>query len=637
MARQAAREAKKLTLPQPTSGKYFLAFRDCVRHAASDGDLIDRAWIIANLAIASPSNAGITLKWFEAAGFVENGNLTDRGKALRNPESKEYRSATLDAIRSVLGTELYDQLLNGKPATASEDIARYFRVGKSAAGKALAGVRELGIASGNEELIGALGRPKRLSSVHSPDEIIKALELFNGGSGGIDGWIGTDTPKQVLERLGRLAAEPLTAVQFSELLAFSHEAPLSDGFFRFYWLSEPPHPVDLRAIPGYRAEWSSHYALYSLTQLQWGLYRFYVDALLFFGSIRTAYRTLRNRSYEDLCSIFAAHMQDPKALSERGAPLQIALIPQDDRYLISEMACKSYAPAFDEGVGLEGAMEEALAEHLKIAGPGLVSIGQLLRGDFVTRHYSNQQFQFQFAADELLDVQVNNREELKQRFGVIAAKFDRARATALENTNRYLSMVGDLDVYVATSMRDRSDFREMARLCDDVFGSDSLASYHVRYFDPTLSAAANHEDKGIIECLMVKTAKILIYTAGERDSWGKDAEAAMALSLGKPVIFYCNEKERERFYREVHPLSRLVDFATGVVVGAMITSERLDIPEIISRIFENRMVYRLEQKRDGYLVLTEEVTNSVVRLQTSDEMLRETFWNHYQDVEPRLA
>ena len=50
---------------------------------------------------------------------------------------------------------------------------------------------------------------------------------------------------------------------------------------------------------------------------------------------------------------------------------------------------------------------------------------------------------------------------------------------------------------------------------------------------------------------MVKSAKVLIYCAGERDSFGKDAEAAMALSLGKPVIFYCDEAERQRFFAEV--------------------------------------------------------------------------------------
>lgn len=65
---------------------------------------------------------------------------------------------------------------------------------------------------------------------------------------------------------------------------------------------------------------------------------------------------------------------------------------------------------------------------------------------------------------------------------------------------------------------------------------------------------------------MVKCAKLLVYVAGEREGYGKDAEAAMALSQGKPVIFFCDAATRSRFYRDVHPLSRLIDFKTGVAV-----------------------------------------------------------------------
>jgi hypothetical protein len=144
-----------------------------------------------------------------------------------------------------------------------------------------------------------------------------------------------------------------------------------------------------------------------------------------------------------------------------------------------------------------------------------------------------------------------------------------------------------------------------------------------------MSAAQGHEDKGIIECLMVKCAKVLIYTAGDRDSYGKDAEAAMALSLGKPVIFLCDEEDRERFFREVHPLSRLIDFESGVAVGAMATSSVKEVALLLGRIFENAMEYEIEQPQSGYFRLKERLTGSTVRLQTNDVLLRETFSNCY--------
>ena len=190
-------------------------------------------------------------------------------------------------------------------------------------------------------------------------------------------------------------------------------------------------------------------------------------------------------------------------------------------------------------------------------------------------------------------------------------------------------MLNDLDVYVATSMRNRRDFRTMADTCEKIFKDPRLKEMNLRYFDPTLSAAEGHEDKGLIECLMVKCAKLLVYCTGEKESYGKDAEAAMALSLGKPVIFYCDQEQKRRFYRDVHPLSRLIEFETGVAVGAMVTDRLEDVPELIFRIFENRMTYELEQPKPGFLRLKERLTGSVVRLQTNDQLLTETFWNHY--------
>src|SRR5438128_3092293 len=138
-------------------------------------------------------------------------------------------------------------------------------------------------------------------------------------------------------------------------------------------------------------------------------------------------------------------------------------------------------------------------------------------------------------------------------------------------------MVNDLDVYVATSMRNRQDFRDMATTCDAIFSEPKLKDLNLRYFDPTLSAAKGHEDKGIIECLMVKCAKVLVYCEGEKESYGKDAEAAMALSLGKPVIFFCDHGKKTNFYRDVHPLARLIDFCTGVAVGAILTDKTFDV------------------------------------------------------------
>lgn len=236
-----------------------------------------------------------------------------------------------------------------------------------------------------------------------------------------------------------------------------------------------------------------------------------------------------------------------------------------------------------------------------------------------------------FSSDLILEDTITSQADFDTKIDEVAKTFFAARDAALTNTRYYLSMVSELDVYVATSMRNRQDFRNMATFCESVFGNEKLRDLQLRYFDPTLSAAAGHEDKGLIECLMVKCAKVLVYSAGEKESYGKDAEAAMALSLGKPVIFYCDQEKRGRFYRDVHPLSRLIEFDTGVAVGAMVTDSVGDVTALLHRMFENKMEYELEQPKPGNLRLKETLTRSVVRLQTSDRMLAETFWNHYHN------
>jgi hypothetical protein len=135
---------------------------------------------------------------------------------------------------------------------------------------------------------------------------------------------------------------------------------------------------------------------------------------------------------------------------------------------------------------------------------------------------------------------------------------------------------------------------------------------------------------------MVKCAKVLIYFAGEKESFGKDVEAAMALSLGKPVIIYCpptpEGEKRMRFFRDIHPLSRLIDVESGVPVGAMITNQLDKVVELLYRIFANEMEYDIDHDGDGYFRLVERLTRSVIRLQTNSKILRESFWNYYHGI-----
>lgn len=467
-----------------------------------------------------------------------------------------------------------------------------------------------------------------MSASGAKEAILKQFELFSGGTGGIDSWLTSTTEDTVFDRLSKIDKEPLSRVQLNQLLILSHEADVSDGFFQYYWLGKPEHPYDPSKLPDYQATWNGATNILSLEHLRWGLYRFYVDALLFFGNIRRAYRVLRGRSHQDLLNFFGAHRFDTEAIRKRGPALELHRIQKDHRYLISEMACKSYGATPQTTSELKKALMDTYAAHKNAAG-GKIKIRELLNGAFAKNTLSERQPEFLFSADDILDAVVESEADLEKKYEDLAKVFVAAREAALKNTSFYLSMVNDLDVYVATSMRDRDDFRGMANICETVFHHKMLKHLELRYFDPTLSAAEGHEDKGLIECLMVKCAKTLLYCAGKKESYGKDAEAAMALSLGKPVIFFCDEERRGRFYREVHPLSRLIDFNTGVPVGAMVTSSIEQVSILLYRLFENQMEYELDRTHSGSLRLKEKLTDSVVRLQTNSTLLRETFFNYY--------
>ena len=465
------------------------------------------------------------------------------------------------------------------------------------------------------------------------DEILKQLGLFSLGGEGIGGWLTRQTDDRVFDRIDALPGHPLSRSQLNQILGFGHQAPVSDDFFRYYWLECPPkHPYPVAQLPGFDHQWVKGIdAIVSLEHLRWGMYRLFTDALLYFGNVRTAFRELRTLRQAELHDFFESKRFDTDAIKQRGDVLPLQLISRDDRYLVSEMACKSFGDRPESVSEMRQALKEAYAEFRKKEA-GSVTFSQLLSGNLPAK-YSDRKDEFQFSMIGILEESIASEDDFEAKFGKEADKFFKARESALKNTQHYLSVVNELDVYVATSMRTRDNFREMARFCDELFQGDKLGELYLRYFDPTLSAAFGHEDKGLIECLMVKCAKVLVYSAGDRESYGKDAEAAMALSLGKPVIFHCNEAQKTRFYREVHPLSRLIEFSTGVAVGAMVTDDVEIVRELLLRLFENKMQYCLEEhpSREGYLLLKEKLTDSVVRLQTNDRMLTETFWNHYSN------
>lgn len=431
----------------------------------------------------------------------------------------------------------------------------------------------------------------------------------------------------------------LSWARLNQILHLCSEAGMSEGFYKYYFLTEPKfHPYPVRRVfpegdydlPEGLSE------VKSLQQFQWGVRRFMYDAMLFWGNFRQAYRELRQLSADQIEQLFTSKRVNEGRLVRRGKVVEPTPIAHDDRHLISETACKTYEaqPRFEDAPHVRFAIDAFRALKQDTAKVTSTALKQK------TREYAEKAGQLGLFELLFLD----SDRELSSEADVLAlysgqySAFKRAREAALNNTRIYLSICSDLDVYVATSMRTRDEFREMARTCEQIFRDERLRNFNVRYFDPTLSAANYHEDKGIIECLMVKTAKALLYFAQNRESLGKVSEYAMALSLGKPVIILCPPDQRGselvQFYRDRHPLLRLIEFETGIINGAMVTQNPDAVVRLLERIYSNRMEYDLARKpnTNGYFLLKERLTDSTIRVITDDRLLSETFWNNYHQI-----
>ena len=356
--------------------------------------------------------------------------------------------------------------------------------------------------------------PPTVEAAQDSDERQRLLELF---SFGFDRWLLSKCPPDVLTHIETIGREPIGRAQLNQLLHLCHEAGVSDGFYRYYWLTAPKlHPYEVVKLPGYSAEVLQGDLIRSHEHLKWGLYRLYVDALLFYGDVRIAFNKLRALSSAELDQFFQSKRFDDDAMARRGPAISLRNIAKDNRYLISEMACKSYAPPAEGQSNLKSFLMQAFEAH-SAKGGGRTTIRKLMTESFSKPSYKDRQSEFLFSADDILDEEVESQAQIAAKHESVLRLFEKARADALfENTKYFLSMVNDLDVYVATSMRDRSDFRKMADFCEKVFRASTLKPLSLRYFDPTVSAAEGHEDKGLIECLMVKSAKVLVDRAGDR-------------------------------------------------------------------------------------------------------------------------
>ncbi len=209
----------------------------------------------------------------------------------------------------------------------------------------------------------------------------------------------------VRARLEALPRAPLSKVQLNQLLVLSEAASISDGFFMYYWRSTPDHPYNVKSIEGFDSRWLANgdLVIASLEHLRWGLYRLYVDALLYFGNVKAGYEALRSLNLGQIMEFFRDKRFDTDAIAARGPALQLNSINRDDRHQISEMACKTFGDLPEDHVAAFEMLNKAWAKH-EASGGGNIGFRALL--DKYVINPSNKD-QYTLSYDEVAEQNVD--------------------------------------------------------------------------------------------------------------------------------------------------------------------------------------------------------------------------------------
>ena len=224
-------------------------------------------------------------------------------------------------------------------------------------------------------------------------------------------------------------------------------------------------------------------ALSSVKELRQGIDRFRKLALLLYGNVKFAFKSV-SRDKELLRKMVAIKPTPVMEFERRHSPiLPIEPIPAEEAYLT--------------GYFIEGKLKEKLKED------------------------------------------PNDKE-------AAALEEKRLKIVAKAKRNQHAYLLSDhLDVYVATSMRERHEFVAINRLASKIFSHKLLQPLKLRWFDPTQAYCAQRIDKGLSEALMLRRATCTIYLAQESDTLGKDSELASTMAQGKPVIAYLPDGDEQ--------------------------------------------------------------------------------------------
>ena len=372
--------------------------------------------------------------------------------------------------------------------------------------------------------------------------------------------------------------------------------------------------------------------------------KYRIKAMWLFGNFRFAYRELATCDEDTFKRYISRTLSiSDEGFKQRDPFVDIEPIPVEHLHLLGYIAKA-------ELEDLE--FTHKFLEQLNISGDARTKVLEAIGTTRVQKSLSVMKSHgIQVPNDDLNVLSEHQINQLSSELAAILepVRLSRENAGAIgeRNTERYLTLPY-LDVYVATSMRDRADFIAQHEFIKQVFADPQIDALRLRYFDPTLSYVENRITKGLIEMLMLRRARVTIYLAGAGDTLGKDSELAATLAQGKAVIVYvpkgevalpcgtpgCERKvnydKRAENFREDHPLGLQIAVATGVAHGIIVVRSPEECAKMLRKVMLRQRTFSIEHEK-GVFLLRETETNSVVRVVTDDPLLTHAFWSYFNE------
>jgi hypothetical protein len=366
----------------------------------------------------------------------------------------------------------------------------------------------------------------------------------------------------------------------------------------------------------------------TIEEFEMAVDRYRIKALWLFGNFRFAYRSLAtSERNEFLETVQVTEPVSEEEFTGREPFNEIQSIDVSSLYLLGYIA-----KAELDDLELTYKLLQQLTDTTSSRSEIVKGIGETRLTKFSTvlkKHKLNP------SVDNFAELSVEELRSLATKvnslLGPLRDSRERAVKIGLQNTDRYLTLP-HLDVYVATSMREKEDFVNQHDFIDRVFKNPQTEPLKLRYFDPMLSYVENRITKGLIEMLMLRRATVTIYVAGASDTLGKDSELAATLAQGKAVIVYVPEGEkydkRAQTFREDHPLGLQIAVNTGVAHGIIVVRTPDQCALMLRKIMLRERAFNVEHEK-GVFLLREKETNSVLRVVSDDPLLTHAFWTYF--------